>query len=169
MPTVLFSVVQNVIVTRNEILVNLWVLFDDDYRGPMAHRIHFNGILTRCTYISNSCIRVRNTSSKFGAYFIQTLDVGKLHQHVTLARFFEFLKRKYTCEKLSIFWSRRHHMETSSALLPHCGESDDKGTHGNAEQCVSIVCLDALLDKQSSCRWFETQWPSCDINLIPWI
>ena len=69
----------------------------------------------------------------------------------------------WTCGGSGPWW--RHYMETLSALLSLCegnpaltSGSHRKRTIMQSFDVSFVVSLNSLLNKQSSCKWFETPW-----------
>ena len=62
-------------------------------------------------------------------------------------------------------WSR-HHMEMFSALLSLSVENSVERDRYVELWCFVNSSLNRLLNKQSSCRWFELPWRSCDLTVM---
>ena len=60
-----------------------------------------------------------------------------------------------------------HYMETPSASLAPCEDLLHKRSIMRSFNHSSVVSMNYLLNKQPSCRWFET-CRSCDVTIMMW-
>ena len=82
------------------------------------------------------------------------------------------LRKNGTCVNWKVSWRWRHDWETLSALLALCegnppvtGEFPSQRTSNLELWCCHCVSLKKMLNKQSSCRWFQASWYS----LLTWL
>ena len=59
-------------------------------------------------------------------------------------------------------------IKTFSALLALCAWDESTGTDGFPSQRAIYIWFVVSLNKQSSCRRFETPWHLCDVTVLIW-